>query len=125
MKPTALLPVLAGLAVANPVDVDIEARQSCPGVYVFGARETTAPPGYGTSQGLVNMGLSAYSGSQSAAISYPACGGQSRATSSSMTYRPSVVIRSHPSIPSRRWALLAARTPGPVSVRGMVIFSQV
>lgn len=77
MKPTTLLPVLAGLAVANPVDVDIEARQSCPGVYVFGARETTAPPGYGTSQGLVNMVLSSYSGSQSAAISYPACGGQS------------------------------------------------
>lgn len=45
-------------------------------VYVFGARETTAPPGYGTAGGLVNQVLAAYPGSASAAIVYPACGGQ-------------------------------------------------
>jgi acetylxylan esterase len=77
MKASMLLPALAGLAAANPIDVDLEARQSCPGVYVFGARETTVPSGYGTSQGLVNMVLSTYSGSQASPISYPACGGQS------------------------------------------------
>lgn len=76
MKLLNILPFMFGLAVANPVHHDLEERQSCPGVYVFGARETTAPPGYGTSQGLVNMILQAYPGSQSAAISYPACGGQ-------------------------------------------------
>jgi acetylxylan esterase len=74
MKPVTFLPVLAGLAHGNPLD--IESRQSCPGVYVFGARETTVPPGYGTSQGLVNMVVQAYPGAQSSAISYPACGGQ-------------------------------------------------
>ncbi|VUC21182.1 unnamed protein product [Clonostachys rosea] len=72
MKFSAILPALASMAAATP----LEPRQSCPGVYVFGARETTVSPGYGTSWGLVNMVLQAYSGSQSAAISYPACGGQ-------------------------------------------------
>ena len=77
MKVAAVaVPVLAGLASASPVD--IEARQSCPGVHVFGARETTAPAGYGTSQGLVNMVTQAYSGATSEAINYPACGGQSQ-----------------------------------------------
>ncbi|KAI4598411.1 carbohydrate esterase [Pestalotiopsis sp. 9143b] len=76
MKTAAILPILAaGLATANPID--LEERQSCPGVYVFGARETTAAAGYGTSKGLVDQVLAAYSGSQSAAIVYPACGGQS------------------------------------------------
>lgn len=40
MKVVAVaVPVLAGIAGANPIDV--EARQSCPEVHVFGARETT------------------------------------------------------------------------------------
>ncbi|KAK3312999.1 acetylxylan esterase precursor [Apodospora peruviana] len=55
----------------------LEARQSCPGVHVFGARETTVSPGYGTSATVVNLILNAYPGSTSEAISYPACGGQS------------------------------------------------
>ncbi|KAH8602278.1 cutinase [Bisporella sp. PMI_857] len=76
MKTSTVIPILAGLASATPLGNDIEARQSCPGVYVFGARETTAPAGYGTSAGLVNQVVSSYSGAQSAAISYPACGGQ-------------------------------------------------
>jgi acetylxylan esterase len=76
MKTSAILPILAaGLATASPVE--LEERQSCPGVYVFGARETTAAAGYGTSKGLVDQVLAAYSGSQSEAIVYPACGGQS------------------------------------------------
>ncbi|GAW14231.1 hypothetical protein ANO14919_036300 [Xylariales sp. No.14919] len=73
MKSTAaVLPILAAVASAKPV----QQRQSCPGVYVFGARETTAPAGYGTSGGLVNMVTAAYPDSQSSAIDYPACGGQ-------------------------------------------------
>ncbi|KAK9413024.1 putative Cutinase [Seiridium unicorne] len=75
IKTSAVLHVLAGLASATPVN--LEERQSCPGVHVFGAQETTAPTGYGTSAGLVNQVVATYSGAQSAAISYPACGGQS------------------------------------------------
>lgn len=78
MKTAAVLPVLAGLVAANPLGPELEARQSCPGVFVFGARETTAPAGFGTAGGLVNMVTQAYSGSQSQAIQYPACGGQSQ-----------------------------------------------
>ncbi|KAL2831351.1 Acetylxylan esterase At 0.90 angstrom resolution [Aspergillus pseudoustus] len=65
--------ILLGQALATP----IEERQSCPQVHVFGARETTASPGYGSSSTVVNAVLSAYSGSTSEAINYPACGGQS------------------------------------------------
>ncbi|KAH7031510.1 carbohydrate esterase family 5 protein [Microdochium trichocladiopsis] len=72
---TALLVAAAAASSANASP--LEARQSCPGVHVFGARETTAPPGYGTSQNLVNMVLQSYPGATSTAISYPACGGQS------------------------------------------------
>jgi acetylxylan esterase len=75
MKTAVLLPLLAGLATAHPAE--IEERQSCPGVHVFGARETTAPAGYGTSKGLVDMITSKYSGATAEAIVYPACGGQS------------------------------------------------
>ncbi|KAK4116122.1 carbohydrate esterase family 5 protein [Canariomyces notabilis] len=78
MKVSAVtIPVLAaGLASANPVS--LEERQSCPNIHIFGARETTVPQGYGTSQGLVNMVKQAYPGATSEAIVYPACGGQSQ-----------------------------------------------
>ncbi|KAK6497608.1 hypothetical protein TWF481_012014 [Arthrobotrys musiformis] len=55
----------------------IEPRQSCPGVHIFGARETTVSPGYGSAGTVVNSILSAYPGSTAEAIVYPACGGQS------------------------------------------------
>ncbi|KAF2202077.1 cutinase [Delitschia confertaspora ATCC 74209] len=75
MKYSAPALFLAGLAAANPVD--ITERQSCPKVHIFGARETTVGPGYGTAGGLVNQCLSAFPGSTAEAIVYPACGGQS------------------------------------------------
>ncbi|KAF3913102.1 hypothetical protein AA313_de0201179 [Arthrobotrys entomopaga] len=56
----------------------IEARQSCPSIHIFGARETTAPAGYGTAGVVVNLILNAYPGSTAEAIVYPACGGQSQ-----------------------------------------------
>lgn len=68
-----LLSTYGLLASASP----IEERQSCPGVHVFGARETTVSPGYGSSSTVVNLVLAAYPGSTSEAITYPACGGQS------------------------------------------------
>ena len=73
--------VAAGLA--------LEPRQSCPAIHVFGARETTAPPGYGTASVVVNLILNAYPGSTSEAISYPACGGQ--ASCGSVSYANSAV----------------------------------
>lgn len=71
------LSLLLSSSLAVPLEVDLEKRQSCPGVHVFGARETSVSPGYGSSITVVNGILSAYSGSTSEAISYPACGGQS------------------------------------------------
>jgi len=66
---------LIGVAAASPNA--LKQQQSCPKVYTFAARETTAPPGYGTASGLVDQIKSAYPGSGSEAIVYPACGGQS------------------------------------------------
>lgn len=77
MKIPAAAAICAGLAAAGPVE--LAERQSCPKVYIFGARETTQPQsnGYGTAAGLVNSVKSAYSGAGSEAIVYPACGGGS------------------------------------------------
>lgn len=68
---------IIGLAAAGPVE--LTERQSCPKVYIFGARETTVPQsnGYGTAGGLVNSVKAAYPGAGSEAIVYPACGGGS------------------------------------------------
>ncbi|KAI0805595.1 cutinase-domain-containing protein [Xylaria sp. FL0064] len=75
MKATLFAPILAAAGVhASPAE--IAERQSCPDIYVFGARETTVGPGYGTAGGLVNQVLAAYPGSQASPIDYPACGGQ-------------------------------------------------
>ncbi|EPS41325.1 hypothetical protein H072_4798 [Dactylellina haptotyla CBS 200.50] len=70
---TAATLVLLGQQVSA---ARIEARQSCPSIHIFGARETTAPAGYGTAGVVVNLILNAYPGSTAEAISYPACGGQ-------------------------------------------------
>lgn len=75
------------LAAGNPVP-EIQERQSCPGVHVFGARETTVSPGFGSSGTVVNLITQTYSGSTSEAISYPACGGQ--ASCGSVSYADSV-----------------------------------
>lgn len=70
----ALIVAQALLASANPLPGK---RADCPGVHVFGARETTVSPGFGSSATVVNMVTSKYSGATSEAIDYPACGGQS------------------------------------------------
>ncbi|CAI7637387.1 unnamed protein product [Penicillium pancosmium] len=79
---------LVGGTYATPLDAGINRRAACPGVHVFGARETTVSPGYGSSSTVVNEVLSAYSGSTAEAISYPACGGQS--SCGSVSYSSSV-----------------------------------
>ena len=80
-KVAALLLWAHSLLVAgSPVDAtdaaELVARQSCPEIHVFGARETTAPPGYGTAGQVVNLILQAFPGATAEAINYPACGGQ-------------------------------------------------
>lgn len=68
--------LLIGGALASPAQLE-ERQTSCPDIHIFGARETTASPGYGTAGVVVNLVLNAHSGSTAEAISYPACGGQS------------------------------------------------
>jgi len=50
--------------------------QQCPDIHVFGARETTVAPGYGSSGALIQMIQSTHPGTTAEAIVYPACGGQ-------------------------------------------------
>jgi len=75
LKAASLL--LAGrVALASPILTEIlEGRQSCPSIHLFGARETTVPPGYGTSATFINLIIAAHPGATSEAINYPACGG--------------------------------------------------
>lgn len=65
------------------------ASAQCPPVHVFGARETTAPPGFGSTGPVVDMVLSSVPGSTSEAINYPACGGQ--ASCGDISYAQSVI----------------------------------
>lgn len=67
----------ASILVGGALSVPMEKRANCPNIHVFGARETTASPGYGSSITVVNDVLNGYPGSTAEAISYPACGGQS------------------------------------------------
>lgn len=64
------------LSITSASPIDFLDRRSCPDIHVFGARETTASPGYGTAGVVVSLILAAYPGATSEAISYPACGGQ-------------------------------------------------
>lgn len=75
-KAAAYLLFLGGV-LASPAGLLEERQDSCPGIHVFGARETTVSPGYGTAGVVVNLVLGAHSGSTAEAIVYPACGGQS------------------------------------------------
>ncbi|KAF5364539.1 hypothetical protein D9757_011335 [Collybiopsis confluens] len=61
----------------------------CPQVHIFGARETTAPPGYGTAGSVVSSIISAFPGATGEVINYPACGGQS--TCGGVSYASSAV----------------------------------
>lgn len=68
----AIQPLLGATEAAS-----IEARQgNCPSIHVFGARETTVSPGFGSAGYVVQSILSAFPGATSEAIVYPACGGQ-------------------------------------------------
>ncbi|KAM0170500.1 hypothetical protein ACHAPF_009009 [Botrytis cinerea] len=64
------------LAYASALPSEMDTRATCPEIHVFGARETTAPAGFGTAGVVVDLITAAHSGATSEAISYPACGGQ-------------------------------------------------
>ncbi|KAE8449026.1 hypothetical protein EG329_008614 [Mollisiaceae sp. DMI_Dod_QoI] len=85
----AVILFFLGLSAASPVDMLEERQSGCPNIHIFGARETTAPPGYGTAGVVVNLVLNAYPGSTAEAINYPACGGQ--ASCGSISYANSVL----------------------------------
>lgn len=57
-----------GLSTASPVELVEERQSSCPNIHVFGARETTAPAGYGTAGVVVDLVLNQYPGSTTEAI---------------------------------------------------------
>ena len=84
----AKIAVLALAATTFAAPVEQLEKRACPGVHIFGARETTASPGYGSAGTVVNSILSAYAGSTAEAITYPACGGQ--ASCGSVSYANSV-----------------------------------
>jgi hypothetical protein len=67
--------MLAARTFASPFELE-ERQGGCPNVHVFGARETTVSPGYGTAGVVVNLVLNSNPGSNAEAIVYPACGGQ-------------------------------------------------
>ncbi|KAI1498909.1 cutinase-domain-containing protein [Biscogniauxia marginata] len=75
--------LLLNVAAASMADANAVARrqQSCPNVQIFGARETTAPPGFGSAATVVNLVQQGNPGSTSESIIYPAAGGNSYASS--------------------------------------------
>ena len=85
IRSAAVLLLGATLAFASA----IEERQACPDIHIFGARETTAPAGYGSSGTVVDSIIAAFPGATSEAINYPACGGQS--TCGDVSYAQSVL----------------------------------
>jgi len=83
MLTKAVILLALGQALAAPVE--LESRQSgCPNIHVFGARETTAPAGYGSAGTFVNLILNAHPGATAEAINYPAAGGTDAAYASSV-----------------------------------------
>lgn len=60
------------------------AAAACPNIHVFGARETLAPPGFGTAGPVVDAILAAFPGATSEVIDYPAAGDSDAAYAASV-----------------------------------------
>lgn len=83
MRPFIVLSLIGVLTAAEGKKT-MTARQAagdCPDVHVFGARETTAPPGFGTAGPVVDSILEAFPSATSEAIDYPAAGDDQYAAS--------------------------------------------
>jgi acetylxylan esterase len=68
--------LMGSTAMAAPLE-----KRACPNIHIFGARETTAPAGYGSAGTVVNLILNAHPGSTAEVINYPAAGGNSYGSS--------------------------------------------
>ncbi|KAF3762046.1 carbohydrate esterase family 5 /Carbohydrate-binding module family 1 [Cryphonectria parasitica EP155] len=89
-KQTALLLLSTYYSLlSNASPIDPEKRVTCSSIHIFGARETTASAGYGSSITVVDEILNAYPGSTAEAIVYPACGGQ--ASCGDVSYSESLI----------------------------------
>ncbi|EQB54919.1 cutinase [Colletotrichum gloeosporioides Cg-14] len=69
------LALLVGQALATPHSLQKRQGNDCPPIHIFGARETTAPPGFGAAAKIVDDLTKANQGATNEAINYPACGG--------------------------------------------------
>lgn len=96
-----LLPIAARLAAAQVPDPgptnarpqELGVNTTCPDVMVLAARETTAPPGFGSTMTLVNLILQAFPGTSAAqSIEYPAAGGNNQQYAQSVTAGISAVL---------------------------------
>lgn len=68
-------------------------NSTCPEVMVLAARETTAPPGFGSAMTLANLILQALPGTSAAqSIEYPAAGGDNAQYAASVTAGISAVL---------------------------------
>lgn len=70
--------------LAGALAASADKGAACPNIHVFGARETTAPPGYGSAGTFVDLILNDHPGATSQAIVYPAAGGTNAAYASSV-----------------------------------------
>lgn len=68
-------------SLANVITIPPNSSAACPEVHVIAARETTAPPGFGTSFQLVDLVLKAFPGATAEAVDYPAAGGANYSSS--------------------------------------------
>lgn len=84
MLSKSLLLSLLPTALAFPSPELSERQSGCPNIHIFGARETTAAPGYGSASTVVNLILNSHPGATAEAINYPASG-------SNPTYSQSVL----------------------------------
>ncbi|KAI8635236.1 carbohydrate esterase family 5 protein [Xylariaceae sp. FL1651] len=73
MKYISVLLLLVATAVRT--NASLGRRQSCSKLHIFGARETTAPPGFGSSATVVDLIQRANPGATAESIIYPAAGG--------------------------------------------------
>ncbi|OTA86722.1 carbohydrate esterase family 5 protein [Hypoxylon sp. CO27-5] len=69
------------VAAASVTGASHVPRQNCPNIHIFGARETTAPPGFGSAATVVDLVQQANNGATSESIVYPAAGGNVYAAS--------------------------------------------
>ncbi|KAI0863714.1 carbohydrate esterase family 5 protein [Xylaria cubensis] len=65
------------LATAVMATVGLGQREGCSDLRIFGARETTAPPGFGTAATVISLIQRSYPAASAESIIYPAAGGNS------------------------------------------------